>query len=427
MSQQELFDLLNGPANVAEPEAVPPAVSAEPHIHTVTELTHAIRDRLEGEFCDIWVCGEVSNWRPNESSGHWYFSLKDSNSQLNAVMFRGVNSKIKFQVEQGMELICHGKISVYPPRGNYQIIIDTCEPKGMGALQLAFEQLKQKLAAEGLFDRSKKIPIPFLPRRVGVVTSPTGAAIRDICTVLRRRFPSIDILLMPTRVQGDGAAIEIARAIRLLDERGDVDVMIVGRGGGSIEDLWAFNEEVVARAIFSARTPVVSAVGHEIDFTIADFVADVRAATPSAAAELVVPVCGDLRASVIDKRRQLLHGLRTRVARSVEQLHHLRQRLRFPVNKITDGFQWVDHLRERLQNAMRGGIDRRRQQVMNWAGQLQHLSPLAVLAKGYAVVQKGGVAVRDAGMLTVGDVLDVRLDKGSIVAAVTALRSGFKR
>lgn len=420
MSQQDMFDLFGSVDNPPPPaeEMVAEETPKGPHVCTVTELTHSIRDMLEGNFPDTWVCGEVSNWRPNESSGHWYFSLKDSGSQINAVMFRGSNNAVKFKIEQGMELTCHGRISVYPPRGSYQLIIDKCEPKGVGALQLAFEQLKQKLAAEGLFDNSRKVPIPFLPRRVGVVTSPTGAAIKDICNVLRRRFPSIEVLLAPVRVQGDGAAAEIARAIQLLDAKGGVDVMIVGRGGGSIEDLWAFNEEVVARAIAEARTPIVSAVGHEIDFTIADFVADVRAATPSAAAELVVPVYDDLRTTIADKRRQLVQGLRMRVARSAEQLHHLKQRLRFPTNRITDGYQWVDNLRERLQTAMRHGIERRQQQVAHWAGQLQHLSPLAVLAKGYAVVQKDGVAVRDAAVLKTGDVLDVRLEKGSVEAKV---------
>lgn len=426
MSQQDLFDLFSTsdepPHPAGEVGDVPIAAPKAPRIHTVSELTHSIRDMLEGKFCDVWVCGEVSNWRPNESSGHWYFSLKDSGSQLSAVMFRGANSAVKFKIEQGMELICHGRISVYPPRGNYQIIIDACEPKGVGALQLAFEQLKQKLAAEGLFDKAHKIPLPFLPRRVGVVTSPTGAAIRDICTVLRRRFPAIDIVLAPARVQGEGAAAEIARAIQFLDVRGDVDVMIVGRGGGSIEDLWAFNEEIVARAIFSAKTPLISAVGHEIDFTIADFVADVRAATPSAAAELAVPVLSDLKATVRDSRLRLAQGLKMGLGRARERLHHLGQRLRFPTSRITDGYQWIDNLRERLQTAMRHGIERRHQQVAHWASQLQHLSPLAVLAKGYAVVQKDGVAVRDAAVLHTNDIIDVRLAKGQVQAKVTGVK-----
>lgn len=415
MSQQDLFDGIAADEVLESPPVVEPN---KPRIWSVSDITHAIRDRLEGEFFDVWICGEVSNWRPNESSGHWYFSLKDPQCQLNAVMFRGANAAVKFKVEQGMELICHGKISVYPPRGNYQIIIDYCEPKGMGALQLAFEQLKQKLSAEGLFNAAQKKQVPFLPRRVGVVTSPTGAAIRDICNVLRRRFPSMNILLAPARVQGEGAAADIARAIQLLDTQGDVDVMIVGRGGGSIEDLWAFNEEVVARAIFAAQTPVVSAVGHEIDFTIADFVADVRAATPSAAAELVVPVRSELLQSVREGRRRLGNALRQMVSRSAERLHHLRQRLRFPQNRITDGYQWVDNLRERLQRGMQNGIEYRRQKVAHWAAQLQHLSPLAVLAKGYAVVQKRGVVVRDASLLCSGDVIDIRLEKGTAEAKV---------
>lgn len=419
MSQQDLFDLfgsVDDPPHPAE-ESVAEEAPKGPHVCTVTELTHSIRDTLEGNFPGVWVCGEVTNLQ-KPSSGHWYFSLKDENSQIRAVMFKGVNQKIKFDFEQGSELICHGCVSFYQRNGICQINIDACEPKGVGALQLAFEQLKQKLAAEGLFDKSHKIPIPFLPRRVGVVTSPTGAAIKDICNVLRRRFPSIEVLLAPVRVQGDGAAAEIARAIQFLDAHGGVDVMIVGRGGGSIEDLWAFNEEVVARAIAKARTPIVSAVGHEIDFTIADFVADVRAATPSAAAELVVPVYADLRATITDKRHQLMQALRTRLAQSSERLHHLKQRLRFPTHRITDGYQWIDNLRERLQTAMRHGIERRQQQMAQWAGQLQHLSPLAVLAKGYAVVQKDGVAVRDAAQLKTGDVLGVRLARGSVEAKV---------
>ncbi|PIR20956.1 MAG: exodeoxyribonuclease VII large subunit [Deltaproteobacteria bacterium CG11_big_fil_rev_8_21_14_0_20_47_16] len=401
----------------AHSEVVEDPKPAGPRVLSVTEITTGIRNILEGTFDDVWVCGEVSNWRP-ASSGHWYFSLKDANSQLSAVMFRGVNSAVKFKVEQGMELICHGKLSVYPPRGSYQIIIDYCEPKGVGALQLAFEQLKKKLADEGLFDKSKKKPIPYMPRRVGVVTSPTGAAVRDICTVLRRRFPSVDICLVPAKVQGDGSAAEIARAIELLDARGDVDVMIVGRGGGSIEDLWAFNEEVVARAIFAATTPIISAVGHEIDFTIADFVADVRAPTPSAAAEIAVPVRAELLQGIGNIQRRLDQGLRGAITRASERLHHLRQRLRFPTQRITDGLQWVDSLRERLQMAMRRGIGDRRQAVAQWAGQLQHLSPLAVLAKGYAVVQKDGATVRDAAQLKPGDVLDVRLEKGHVETKV---------
>lgn len=409
-------DLLDLFSDIPPPEEDAPVPQKTPRVWSVTDITHAIREQLEGKFLNIWVCGEVTDFR-NPNLSHWYFSLKDADNKLSAVMYNREKSKIKFKVEQGMELVCYGKVSFWPKGGVCQFVIEDCEPKGVGALQLAFEQLKQKLLAEGLFDKSRKKPIPFLPRRVGVVTSPTGAAIRDICNVLRRRFPSIDIVLVPARVQGEGAAADVARAIAFLDTQ-DVDVMIVGRGGGSIEDLWAFNEEIVARAIFAAAAPVVSAVGHEIDYTIADFVADLRAATPSAAAELVVPVQAELLQSVWERRRRLANGLRAMVSRSTERLHHLRQRLRFPQNRITDGYQWVDNLRERLQRAMQHGIEHRHQQVAHWAAQLQHLSPLAVLAKGYAVVQKKGLVVRDAATLKTGDIIDVRVEKGSLEAKV---------
>lgn len=236
---------------------------------------------LEHEYADVWILGEVSGFK-EQSSGHRYFTLKDSNSVLPAAMFRGSAAHLKFKIEDGLELICHGRISLYQRGGQYQLIVDYAEPKGVGELQLAFEQLKKKLAAEGLFDKAHKRPIPFMPRKIGVVTSPTGAAVRDIIKVLRRRFPSIEVILAPARVQGKGSAEEIAASIALLNRQDDIEVMIVGRGGGSLEDLWAFNEEIVARAIYNSRIPVISAVGHEVDFTIADFVADFRAPTPSA-------------------------------------------------------------------------------------------------------------------------------------------------
>lgn len=425
MSQQDLFDLFSKPEEPPHPGGEVPAVAAPkgPHVFSVGELSEKLRNMVKDSFPEILISGEICNWKGPSANGHCYFGLKDVNKDvkavIDAVLFRHSASSMKFKLEQGMDVVCHGSLSTYfATRSSYQIVVDHITPKGIGALQLAFEQLKQKLAAEGLFDKTRKVSIPFLPRRVGIVTSPTGSVFRDMCKVLQRRFPSVEICLSPARVQGDGSAEDIARAIRLLDVHGDVDVMIVGRGGGSIEDLWAFNEEPVARAIFASKTPVVSAVGHEPDVTIADYVADKRAATPSVAAELVVPVYADLRATIIDKRRQLAQGLRTRVARSAEKLHHLRQRLRFPTNRITDGIQWVDNLRERLQVVMRHGIERQRQQVAHWAGQLQHLSPLVVLAKGYAVVQKDGLAVRDAATLKSGDVLDVRLAKGSVEAKV---------
>lgn len=372
-------------------------VERSPKIFTVSELTRNIRTLLEGQFPEAWVSGEVSNFRPH-SSGHFYFSLKDDKAYLNAVMFRGANSKLAFKMEDGLEVICHGRISVYEARGQYQIVVDHIEPKGIGALQLAFEQLKKKLQAEGLFDPARKKSLPFLPRKIGVVTSPTGAAIRDILNILGRRFPSVDLLLVPVPVQGEGAAEAIAQAIRLLNEREDMDVMIVGRGGGSTEDLWAFNEEIVARAIFASKIPIVSAVGHEIDFTIADFVADVRAPTPSAAAELVVPNRSDLLSQVSKLKRRLFQGVQ---------------------QDFPNWFQRVDDWRSRLEFVWGVGWDKRDQLLKKLVSNLDHLSPLHILAKGYSVVQKGGVALKSNRNLKKGDLLEIIFHHGKAETKVT--------
>jgi len=264
---------------------------------TVTELTTQIRLSLEQAFPELWVQGEVSNLR-TPSSGHLYFTLKDQTSQIRAVLFRGVANQLRFALRDGLQVIVRGRLNVYEVRGDYQIILEYLEPKGIGALQLAFEQLKEKLEREGLFDSARKRPLPFFPRKVGIVTSPSGAAIQDMLTVMKRRCPVLSVLIYPVAVQGEGAAEQIAEAIAILGRRRDVEVIIVGRGGGSLEDLWCFNEEIVVRAIAESKVPVVSAVGHEIDFTLADFAADYRAPTPSAAAEVVSPVLGDLIESI---------------------------------------------------------------------------------------------------------------------------------
>ena len=256
-------------------------------ILTVSELTLEIKHHLEEGFGEIWVEGEISNFR-SPSSGHYYFTLKDGKSQIRGVIFRFMGRYLKFEPQDGLAVICRGKISVYEPRGEYQLILDYMEPKGIGALQLAFEQLKEKLEKEGLFDAARKKPLPLLPKKIGIVASPTGAAIRDLLNVIGRRFPNVGILINPVKVQGEGSAQEIASAIYELNTIPEIDVIVVARGGGSLEDLWAFNEEIVARAIDHSSLPVISAVGHEIDFTIADFVADLRAPTPSVAGELVV-------------------------------------------------------------------------------------------------------------------------------------------
>ena len=262
-------------------------------ILTVSELTQKVKTRLETDFEEVWVEGEISNLR-RPSSGHSYLTLKDEKSQIRAVIFRFMGRYLKFEPQDGMLVICRGKMSVYEPRGEYQLILDYMEPKGVGALQLAFEQLKEKLAREGLFATEHKKPLPYLPRKIGIVTSPTGAAVKDLLNVIGRRFPTMSILISPVKVQGEGSAQEIARAVDELNLVQGIDVIIVARGGGSLEDLWSFNEECVARAIYRSSIPVVSAVGHEIDFTIADFVADLRAPTPSAAGELVVRDKGEL-------------------------------------------------------------------------------------------------------------------------------------
>ena len=295
-------------------------------ILTVSALNDRIKAILEG-FAVVWVEGEVSNLR-RPASGHVYFTLKDMKSQIRAVIFRspfgsGWKRPAAFEIEEGMSLVCRARVTVYPPRGEYQLVIDAVEPRGLGALQKAFEQLKARLEAEGLFDPARKKPLPFLPARIGVVTSPTGAVIRDILTVTRRRFPSVDIRIAPVRVQGTEAPAEIIRALGDLQIAGGVDVIILARGGGSLEDLAPFNDEGVARAIARSRIPVISAVGHETDFTIADFTADLRAATPSAAAELAVPLCAELLETVESLRLRLIRLLRQQRERRRERIEHV--------------------------------------------------------------------------------------------------------
>src|SRR5205085_963910 len=300
---------------------------------SVSELTARIKILLEGEFIELWIEGEVSNYR-RHTSGHWYFTLKDEGAMLRCASFRMQNRLIRFAPEDGLMVRAHGRLSLYEARGEYQLIVEFMEPVGVGALQLGFEQLKRRLAAEGLFDVERKRPLPLLPRCVGVVTSPTGAAVRDILRVIRRRNEAMNVLIAPARVQGEGAASEIARAIELLNAREEVDVIIVGRGGGSIEDLWCFNEEAVARAIFNSRAPIISAVGHETDFTIADFVADLRASTPSVAAEIVTTARDEISARLLGLKEDMtttmryrLLELRNRVqelqsSRAFDDVHH---------------------------------------------------------------------------------------------------------
>lgn len=467
MSDQLGFELEKAlePETQAEPvkDAVPtPAKKAEPVVLTVAGLNALIKGRIENHIGKVWVRGEISNFKPH-TSGHYYFSLKDETSQINAVMFRGQNSKLKFKPENGMEVIVRGKVTVYEPRGQYSVYCETMEPVGAGALQKAFEQLKAKLQAEGLFDQKRKRPLPPFPKHIGVVTSPTGAAIKDILNVLRRRYRAARITLAPAQVQGDAAPASIVGAIQLITQLKDVDVLIVGRGGGSIEDLWCFNDERVARAIAASPIPTISAVGHEIDFTIADFVADVRAPTPSAAAELVVKNASDL----VDR----IHGYRDRLVQAMRSfLEHLRRdvknyssRLVDPQRRLQDLAIRNDELVTRLENAMFRYLDIRRTQVelavqrmgtpreyivrlqkqlegatlklraykdrgiqIRWLrlrellGKLDALSPLKVVERGYSVVKNAqNKVVTDARALKIGEKVTLELARGSARAQVT--------
>ena len=349
-------------------------IFTEKTILTVTRLTALLRGVLEENFEQVWVQGELSNLSL-PASGHLYFTLKDSGAQLRCVMFKGSVKNLKFRPTDGMALIVRGRISVYDQRGEYQLICEYIEPAGIGALQLAFVQLKQCLADEGLFDESHKQPMPAFPRRIGVVTSATGAAIHDIINVLKRRFASLEVVLYPVRVQGEGAALEIARAIDDINRMDLADVMIVGRGGGSLEDLWSFNEECVARAVYRSRIPVISAVGHETDWTICDFVADLRAPTPSAAAELVIASSVEL-CNRIDALNHRLHlVMETRLAALVSRVDALRRSLHDPRTMLGQFAQRVDDLSARLDLSLNHAAQHRRGQYEKLEAGLMHLNP----------------------------------------------------
>jgi exodeoxyribonuclease VII large subunit len=387
---------------------------------SITALTRQIKGHLEGRFRDLWVIGEISNFK-RYSSGHCYFTLKDAGAQLSCVIWKGNAEQLRFQPSDGQQVLALGRVSVYEPRGQYQFMVDFLEPAGLGALAAAFEALKRKLEAEGLFATERKRPIPSFPRTIGIVTSPTGAAIRDLLKVILGRWPRIEILLAPVRVQGEGAAKEIADAIELVNRHGRADVLIVGRGGGSLEDLWAFNEEVVARAIAASRIPIISAVGHEIDFTIADFVADLRAATPSHAGELVVPELEAVRDELTRAAQALPAALLRRVAQEREQLKALASSwaLRSPLERVTQFRQRLDELQERLQPLGQEFLVRRRERLSMYAAQLDGLSPLRVLERGYSVTTlENGQVLRAAGQVKPGDRIETRVAKGRLRSRV---------
>ena len=440
-------------------------------VYTVTDLTARIRELLEGEFGEVWVQGEISNCKP-APSGHFYFTLKDQGAQLRCVLFKTALRVVKFKPKNGLAVTARGRVSVYDPRGEYQLIVEYLEPAGYGALQLAFEQLKAQLAAEGLFDAARRKPLPMLPRRIGLITSPRGAVIADMLRILRRRYENLHLLLYPVRVQGEGAAGEIVEALRYFNlppqrqVHGPVDVLILARGGGSLEDLWAFNEEKVARTIAESRVPVVSAVGHETDVTISDFVADLRAPTPSVAAELVVQPKAQLAERIAVFQQSLreraafrLLGLRHRlgelarhrafesVARLVRLQMQRTDELAYRLTELTRGhmaaclrrLQAVEgrlsrlEVRRRLetdrarttaaestlQHAMRRQLDRGSAQLQSLLAQLGDLSPLNVLERGYALAYgPDGRLLRDAAQVSLGDQLRVRLARGRLTAEV---------
>src|SRR3989338_7134818 len=396
-----------------------PLFSEERAFLTVSELTQIIKGTLERELEPCWVVGEISNFRI-PPSGHLYFTLKDDKSQISAVMFRRQGQGLGFQPENGMEVFCFGRVSVYPVRCDLQLYVESMEPKGRGALYLAFEQLKKRLAEEGLFAVERKRPLPFLPASIGLVTSLQGAALRDMLRILGDRFPDRRIVIRPVKVQGDGAAAEIASAITELGRSGEVEVMIVGRGGGSLEDLWAFNEEVVARAIFAAGVPVISAVGHEIDFTIADFVADHRAPTPTAAAEMVVPRKADLMERVEDLEARMLREIQGRIEREREAWTGLVRRLADPRRRLQENQMLLDDLSLSLWRRFQDRLGRLRERLTHDAGRLSGLSPLAVLERGYSIAHKmpEALIVKDSDSLKIGDLLRVTFARGKSLCRV---------
>jgi exodeoxyribonuclease VII large subunit len=436
-------------------------------VRSVSDVLAAARAHLEHEFSEVWIEGEISGLRA-PASGHLYFTLKDAQAQLRAVVFRGVALRLRFGLQDGLSVVARGRLTIYEARGDFQIVLEYVEPKGLGALQLAFEQLRERLAREGLFDESQKQPLPRYPRAVGLVTSLHGAALHDMLTVLRRRCPTVRIVVAPVSVQGEEAADQIAKGVRALDDPKLVDVIIVGRGGGSLEDLWSFNEEAVVRAIAACRVPIVSAVGHEIDYTLADFAADYRAPTPSAAAEAVVPVLADLRAGLLRFQGDVVQALQSRLAhrhralarsnlvlqrgqirfqRVAQRLDDLLQiaetamrallrarevrllertnrlRLDGPAGTIRDHLAVVPQLARRVQRGMEALLVRKRLAGRHALSALGGLNPLAILSRGYAVLtrQEDGRVIKSVSETRVDEELIARLYDGRLLCYVRKL------
>jgi exodeoxyribonuclease VII large subunit len=432
---------------------------------TVSALTEQIRSTLESKFQSVWVRGEISNYRP-APSGHLYFTLKDETSQIRCVMFKIQSRFLKFRLHDGLQVIVWGKVSVYGARGEYQLILDTMEPAGLGGLMLAFEQLRERLTAEGLFDPSKKRNLPAFPKTIGLVTSSKGAAVSDMIRILRRRFPAVHILVSPSSVQGDRAPAEIKAAINRLCQASGVDVIIVGRGGGATEDLWAFNDERVVRAVATCPIPIVSAVGHETDVTLSDFAADVRASTPSAAAEIVLPDRRDLRENLAHIVARLTHSMRNAIRRNTGAVEEQLKRLFNPRRQIQEKRLALDDMIVRMTRAVKRRIDRsaretelftqrlkpgrlfrqietgreqckslmtrlhreisgcasdRRTALLNLTARLDALSPLSVLSRGYSIALKPKTSevIKDSSAVEIGDTIEIRLHRGGLLCRVS--------
>lgn len=389
----------------------------EEKIVSVSELTAAVKELLEEGIGAISVRGEISNWRP-AASGHIYFSLKDADATIASAFFRGAAAKAKhLNLKDGVEVVCRGRISVYAPRGTYQIIVESIEPVGAGSLQEKFEALKRKLFAEGLFEAERKRALPLIPSRIVVITSPTGAAIRDVLSVLKRRSAGVSVMIIPALVQGECAPSELIKALRTANEYKLGDVILLTRGGGSLEDLWCFNDENLAREIFNSAIPVVSAVGHEIDFTIADFVADLRAATPSAAAELLVQEQGALLENLREAELRLVRAVQNELEQAGLRVANLAARLKNPLDRINDLRLRFDDWQERLASGMQQTITRQRERLLRFEGSLQALSPLQVLERGYSIAfAADGQALKSAAELPKGTKFQLRLHDGTIAA-----------
>ncbi len=395
------------------------------HIFSVSELTHTIKRLLEDNIPTVWLEGEVSNFKAH-SSGHYYFTLKDEQAQISAVIWRSRVANLDFELQDGMHVQALGNVRLFERSGRYNFDILHIQPAGVGRLQMEFERLKKQLAAEGLFDTRYKKPIPRFPLRIGVVTSDTGAAIRDIINVLKRRAPHVQIILRPVQVQGEGAAQDIAQAIKEFNRYGQVDVLIVGRGGGSLEDLWAFNEEVVARAIFDSQIPIISAVGHEIDYTIADFVADLRAPTPSAAAELAVPDFNEIKQNILTLAARLKRAVLMRIEQFRQQVITMQRS--YGLRRLEDVLHQyalrVDDLTNQMVKSFRQKIEKDKQHVEHIQLRLWNLNPRKVLERGYSITYINGQVVRDAAQVKKGQQTQTELFKGKFFGTVTKVVKG---